>query len=121
MSNVFSLDSLRQEADKAFAPLQVTLADGSEVVLRNLLRLGKTAREDVSTLLDHLKELQDAEESGLSHVNQMSETIEQILQLAADRGPELLAELDGDLATAMQVLNTWMSSTQAGEAENSPA
>lgn len=121
MTNTFSLDSLRAEADKAFAPMQITLSDGTDVVLRNLLRLGKGAREEISTLLDHLQDLQKDEEGGLDHISQMSETIEQILHLASDRGPDLLKELDGDLATAMQTLNTWMASTQAGEAENSPA
>lgn len=120
-NNVFTLDALREEAEKQFAPFKMVLSDGTEVVLRNLLRLSKSTRDEVSVLLKKMDELQTAESSGLDHINDISDVVEKILALAADRAEPLLQELDGDLGSAIALLNKWMGETQPGEASNSPA
>lgn len=124
MSNTFTLDSLREEADKEFAPLKVALSDGTEAVLGNVLRLGKTAREDVSAALKLVDELQASEEDGedkFAKVTQLADAIEQILQLVSPKGAQLVTEIDGDLGVLITVLNKWLGDTEAGEASNSPA
>ena len=118
MGNVFSLDSLREEADKAYAPLKVALSDGSEVVLRNLLRLKKDVRTEVFDLLKKLEETE--EQSGQDHVDNLLGIVEELIRKVADRGDDLLNELDGDIALSMQILNGWLGESQAGEAESSP-
>jgi hypothetical protein len=122
MSNVFSLDALRAEVDEEFVPFKVTLADGSEVVLRSLIRLSDKTREAVLAALDALKGTQGDSEGESTGVDKMAEAATKIVELVADsNGKKLVREIDGDLATLLHVIKKWMETTQLGEAENSPA
>lgn len=123
MSNVFTLDSLREEAEKEFAPSKIELSDGSLIVLRNILRLGKKDRELVLEALDGLNSSKDdaeEEDGGFEVVNQLADNAEVILSLVASDSQRLLEELDGDVALMMSVIEKWMGDTQPGEASNSP-
>lgn len=117
MSNVFTLDSLREEVDKEFAPVKIGLKNGTEVVLRNILRLGKTDRDK---LLEKLDSLKSVEESDAESVDALVAIASDILLLVADQGRQLVKELDGDIALIMKVLSAWMETTQPGEAASSP-
>src|SRR5690606_4567017 len=75
MSNVFTLDSMREELEKQYEPIKVQLSDGSEAVLQNLLRMKKTQRDAVLEKLDELASLQQKEEAGeLSQVEVLTAT-----------------------------------------------
>lgn len=128
MSNLFTLDSLREEADKKFAPVKIGMSDGTEVTLKNLLRLGKRDRDLVTDRLktinkSHDEEGNDSEETSTSieSVDALLEAATEILSKVADDPRKLLKELDGDVGLIMQVLQTWMEGTQSGEAQSSPA
>jgi hypothetical protein len=119
MGNIFTLDSLREEVEKQYAPVTITLADGSEVLLRNLLRLPRKLREEA---LETLRELENVEQDSAdeSSVDKMTEVASSVLDLVAESGGKrLIRELDGDLTLTMKVLQRWMESTQVGEAERS--
>lgn len=127
MSNMFTLDSMREELEKQYEPIKVQLSDGSEAVLQNLLRMKKTQRDAVLEKLDELASLQQKEEAGeLSQVEVLtatSDVIFGILELAVggDKGKKLVKELDEDLLLAQEIVAKWQEATQPGEAGNSPA
>ena len=125
MSNVFTLDSVREEIEREFAPCQVDLGEGKIVTLQNLLRLPKKARDQVYELLDELAEIQKAggEDGGLVATEKSARIALKILPLVADSeklGERLAESIEDDLALTLRVFSTWMDSTQAGEAEGSP-
>lgn len=114
MSNVFSLDQLREEVEREFAPFVIELSDGSKVTLRNLIRLGANDRKRAAELLDELANSSTADEDLIT-------LVEGALSIIADRGNKLVKEINGDLSLALKVLGEWAKATQSGEAENSPA
>ena len=122
MTNVFTLDALREEVEKEFAPVKIVVSDGSEVTLRNLLRLNKRDRDRVLEKLKVLESIEksESEEEG-SDIDRLVETAVEIVTLVADDGKKLAKELDGDISLVLKVLEVWMESTQPGEAEPSPA
>lgn len=122
MSNTFTLDSMREEMDKKYAPVTLDLGGGDVVVLQNVLRIKAGDRKEALSLIKQIQSLteskDDAElsEEDLDAVNELQE---KILQLAADK-PELLdAAVGGDPMIVMEIFNRWMESTQAGEASSS--
>ncbi|ASR77129.1 tail assembly chaperone [Mycobacterium phage MyraDee] len=130
MSNSYSLDDLRSETEKKFAPVKIGLSDGSEVELKSLLRLGKKTRDLVGDTLEDLKSINsdddDDEELNEAEAELLVEAIAKILNLIASSPAKLLKELDHPDAlikvTLMtQVLNKWIGGAQVGEAGNSPA
>jgi hypothetical protein len=121
MSNVFSLDALREETEKEFAPVKIGLSDGSEATLRSLVRLNKKTREEVLSTLKALQTISDSEETTIEDVDRMVDAASKILALTATNGKQLVKELDGDLSLTMKVLEAWLEATQPGEASNSPA
>lgn len=122
MGNIFTLDALREEAEREFAPTTITLSDGTEVVLQNLLRLKKRDRKVVLEKLKVLEAIDGTETSEeTDEIELLAETATEILELVADKGQKLLRELDGDVSIILKVLNKWMESTQPGEAQPSPA
>ena len=120
MGNVFTLDSLREEVEKEFAPVEITVSDGTTVVLRNLLRLPKKQRE---AALAKLKELEAAEESedDTDKFGTLADIAAEILALVADDARQLVKDIEGDVGLTMKVLSVWMGSSQPGEAQPSPA
>ena len=122
MSNVFTLDSLRGEVEKEFAPVKIGLKDGTEVVLQNLLRLGKTDRNKAIELISGLEGLDKIGEdtSSLESVDEMITVVHELLVLVAKSGgKKLVTELGEDLGLTMAVVTKWMETTQPGEADSS--
>jgi len=122
MSNIFTLDSIREEIEKEFAPCQFELSDGKTVTLRNLLRVPKNKREQVYGLLDELSAIQKSDVEGLVATEKSAEVALQILPLVADSeklGRQLVESIEEDLALTLRVFSRWMDGTQAGEAEDS--
>lgn len=122
MSNIFTLDSMREEIEKEFAPFQLTI-EGKTLTLRNLLRVPKKHREEVYALLDELAGVSDKDDEGsLSSTEKSAQIALKILPLVADNeklANILVANIEDDLALTLRVFSTWMGATQAGEAEGS--
>jgi hypothetical protein len=120
MSNVFSLDSMREELERQFAPVTVEFED-KEVVLRSLLRISKSKREQVYALLDELTALQE-DNAGLASTEDSAQIVLQILPLVADDEKlcrKMVEAIGDDLALALRVFSAWMDATQVGEADRS--
>lgn len=120
MGNVFTLDALREEVEKEFAPVEIVVSDGSTVTLRNLLRLPRGERGKVLEKLKVLEAHEDSEE-GTDEFARMADVAKEVLGLVADDGRKLLKDLGEDIAVILKVLNVWMGSSQPGEAQPSPA
>ena len=106
--------------EKEFAPVKITLSDGTEVTLLSLLRLKGKDRKAVLEALDALEA--DDEASTSDEVDLTLATALTVLELVAkDNGKKLVKELGDDLALTMKVLNAWTAATQVGEAGNSPS
>jgi hypothetical protein len=117
MANSFTLDDLRAEVEREYAPVEITLHDGTVVTLKHLLRLPKKSRDKVAETLKVL-EPKEGEEPD---VDVMTEAATTVLKLVGDNGAALVKELDGDITLIMRVLERWMATTQPGEASPSPA
>ena len=121
MSNMFTLDSIREEADKSFRPVVIELSDGAECTLANLLRLPRKQRIEVTKLLKKLEKYEGSDKDDLEddEVDVFLDTATEVLTIVGDRGKKLVAEIDGDLTVTMKVMEKWMDSTSAGEASGS--
>ena len=123
MGNIFTLDAMREEIEREFAPFQIEV-DGKTLTLRNLLRVPRKSRDQVYSLLDEMAELQRAgdEDAGLSATEKSAQIALHIIPLVADDeklAQKLVANIEDDLALTLRVFSTWMDTTQAGEAEDS--
>lgn len=126
MSTVYTLDKIREDVDRQFAPLKIEVGD-DPYVLRNLLRIDGKDRDAV---LDAMKDVEaaaateDAEtETDLDDVKRFTAAIDFVLSTvtANGKGAKLIEAFDGDMMLAMRVLELWSEATQPGEARNSPA
>lgn len=127
MSNVFTLDALRQETISRYEPTVFELSDGSTVELPSILRLGKKDRDSVLKSIEAVSELDgesfDDEEE---YAEKVCDYIESIFSLVANKPRKLLAELDHEdvkvkVSMYTAVLGKWMGESQLGEAKPSPA
>lgn len=118
MSNVYSLENLKSDLDKKYAPVELDLG-GSSVVLSNMMRLGKEDRKKVADAVkDIFKDRTDTDEE----VPDLLETIAVIFELVAEdgRGSALMDAIGDDVSLGTEILNIWIEATQVGEASNSP-
>ena len=136
MSNVFTLDALRDETIKRYEPVEILLSDDSSIELTSVLRLAKKDREAVlATIEDVLEEIvgeiedefdEDDDEQVDRYAEKVCESIEKVFKLIANKPKRLLVELDHEepkikVSLYTAVLSRWMGETQLGEAESSPA
>ncbi|AWY06008.1 tail assembly chaperone [Rhodococcus phage Rasputin] len=114
MSNTYSLDQLRSDLDKEFAPVVIRV-DGEDLVLRNVLRCGETERNAV---LDKLAEFEDHGDSteDAEAVKRSLEVIREVLTIIVKdgKGQKLVDALDGDAALTMSVFSKWQAEAQVG-------
>jgi hypothetical protein len=121
-NNVFTLDAMRQEIEKEFAPFQIEV-DGEKLTLRNLLRVPKNRRDEVYGLLDDLTAAQESDEGTLSVTEKSAQIALKIIPLVADNealAHVLVERIEDDLALTLRLFNVWMEATQSGNSEDSP-
>ena len=119
--NVFTLDSMREEIEREFAPFQIEV-DGEKLTLRNLLRVPKNRRDNVYGLLDDLAEIQAGDEGALSVTEKSAQIALRIIPLVADKeklARVLVERIEDDLALTLRLFNVWMEQTQSGNSEDS--
>ena len=111
MGNIFTLDSLREEIERQYAPVVLEVGD-QDVTLTNLMRLPKKKRDLVMAKVELLNTDDDVDED--------QDQIALDIILAVSDKPVLLKKaLGDDLALIMKIVTVWMESTQTGEAESS--
>jgi hypothetical protein len=129
MSNVFTLDSLREATIRKFEPTKVGLKDGSVVELKSLLRLGNKTREAVIASITDMQAVTGEGEDGEMSPEEsdlLVESISKVFNLIASSPAKLLKELDDPdplikVSLMSDVLNRWIGGTQLGEADSSPS
>lgn len=128
MSNTFTLDSMREELEKEFAPVELVLPDESKVILRSLLRTPRRNRKMAFEVLEKIQSVSvdgDEEAKDTDTLSQMAEFADLALQLfalVADTeagGLKLVSSIEDDMPLVFRVFEAWMESTQAGEAVSS--
>lgn len=107
-----TLEALRTEADTEAAPVKVVLADGSEAVLPLLLRLSQTARDTVRA---QLADLDTIASDSPDDADRRAHLICAILRTVADKGEQLVAELNGDVVVTDKVLDKWKQASGLGD------
>ena len=75
MSNVFTLDALRQETIRRYAPTEVDLGDGETVELKSLLRLREKDRKAVVAAIEEINALEIGDEDSEEAVEEWSEAV----------------------------------------------
>lgn len=99
-----NLDNLRTEADAEYPPVTIGLSDGTDATLTPLLRLPQTARDTVTAKLDDL----DSQDAGVvEQANRQAHIAADILRTVADKGEQLVAELNGNVVLTLKVLGKW--------------
>jgi hypothetical protein len=117
MTNFLTLDALREEIEREFAPL--VLQDGNtKYTLRNLLRIPSNDRKAVLAALEDVNADDDGKDVEKAFVA-LQTVIEKVT--ADGKGKDLLKKLGDDLAVLKTVLEKWTEATNPGEAEDSPA
>ena len=113
----FTLDNLREAADRKYAPTVIEAGDET-FILPNLLRLSPESRGEVEELLAEAEKFADEEASG-SALDDQIVLFEKLLVAAEKngRGQELLDLID-DPAIVIDIVTAWLEATQAGEAES---
>lgn len=129
MSNVFTLDALREETIRRYSPTEVDLGDGETVELKSLLRLGEKDRKAVLAAIEEINDIdQDDEddESVLEWAEAVVDACSKIFRIISSSPKKLTTRLDhedptikANLYTA--VLTRWIGESQLGEAKPSPA
>jgi hypothetical protein len=120
-NNVFTLDAMREEIEKEFAPFQIEV-DGEKLTLRNLLRVPKNRRDEVYGLLDDLSAAQESDEGTLAVTEKSAQIALKIIPLVADKeklAHVLVERIEDDLALTLRLFNVWMDATQSGNSEDS--
>lgn len=128
MSNVYTLDTLKADLDKEFAPLQIDVG-GENLTLRNLMRVNDKDREAVLGALKTVEEYstsededsEEDEERSAEEIAAVSAAITTIFTAvtANGKGRKLVESIDGDLMLGMKIMELWTEATQPGEASNS--
>lgn len=113
----FTLEKLREIADKKYAPTIIEADDGRVFTLPNILRMKPTNRKKVFSLIDKLTEDMDgSEETG--SLESTIKSFKEILVVGEENGNgKQLVELLDDPALILEVATAWMEGTELGEAE----
>lgn len=110
----FTLDQLRDAADKKYAPTVIEAGDET-FKLPTLLRMDKERRQQVTDLLNEVDSLMDADSD--AQLDEALDVFRQLIIKAEVNGNgEKLVELVDDDAVLLDIVNAWLDSTQAGEA-----
>ncbi|AEV52147.1 RGL3 [Rhodococcus phage RGL3] len=115
MSNTYSLDQLKADLDKEFAPVVIQV-DGEGLVLRNVLRCNDGERDTIFDLLAEFEALEESEKEDAATVRRSFELIRELLEVIVKdgKGKKLVDALGGDAALTMSVFNKWQTEAQVG-------
>ena len=113
----FTLDDIRKEAERRYAPTVIELSDGTVCTLENILNLDDTVSNKVEKTLKELSASGEDDDKDVSAIRDSAITL--IKLIGGRNGEKLVDELGGNLARIMIVIEHWTSSAQVGEASPS--
>lgn len=107
----FTLDNLKAEVEKKYAPTVVENGD-TTYVLPNILQLPKGKRKAAFKIIDAFDEADDPT------IDEQVDHFTKLVGLVVEdnKGSELLELLGDSPAVLLELVNTWMEGTQLGEA-----
>lgn len=107
----FTLDNLKAEVEKKYAPTIVENGD-TTYVLPNILQLPKGKRKAAFKIIDAFDEAEDPT------IDEQVESFTKLVGIVVenDKGSELVDLLGDSPAALLELVNTWMEGTQLGEA-----
>lgn len=112
----FTIDELREAADKKYAP---TIIEAGDAVykLPTLLRLESKRRKQVIKLLENLENELDGDEDTGKGLEETLDTFRKLITEVEEngKGKELVELIDDDVVL-IDVVNAWLDGIQAGEA-----
>jgi hypothetical protein len=116
MASAYTLDQLREDVGRQYAPMEIT-AGRSKFVLTNLLRLSKEKRAAAQAAVAKINE--DGEDGEDQFENVLSALGELLLIVVDnDKGQQLVDEIGDDLPLGMHIVKLWSERTQPGEAQS---
>lgn len=121
MATTFTLDMIRDAAEKKYGSFEVEIAEGEIVQLLNPMRMSKAKRVELHKLQARMDALGKADEADLEGVDEEA-VIEEMLTCVCESAPKakkLLKALGDDLAMKIALFNEYGSHTSAGEASAS--
>lgn len=127
MSNVFTLDAMRDAIVNRYAPTVIDLGDGESVELKSMLKLRSKDRDAVVAAIGDVNALEyddEDEESIIEWSEAVVEICSKVFRLIASSPKRLINALDHEdpevkASLFTQVLTTWVGKSQLGEAESS--
>lgn len=119
----FTLDDIREAAEKKYGSLDITLRDGSEVVLRNPLRLSKAERKELNEIHEAYgsdDEESDGEDAD-NDLDEQEEFMDSVIRLVAARGKgdALIEEIGDRMDVKIELFNRYTNGGEMGEASAS--
>jgi tail assembly protein len=117
VATVVGLDEIREDAQRQFGDLDVTLPDGETVRLRHALRLSKADRKRLAQLGEQVANAAETEDE-----DALVAACGKVLTLVADSkdgARALLAAIKGDLMTLMGLIKRYQEVCQLPESSRS--
>lgn len=115
-SKSFTLDDIREAAEKKYGATTFPDVPGGEVRLVNVLRLSKDKRDALKAVQKRAKEHGDDEDFDVAATYR--ESIE-IVAETAEQASRLIEEFGEDLGALATIFNLYTSETEMGEASAS--
>jgi hypothetical protein len=113
----FTLADIKAEAERRYAPTVVELSDGTTCVLENILNLDDKVSNKVERALKELSATSEDDDKDVASIRESATTL--LTLIGGKNGEKLVAELGGNLARIMIVIEHWTSASQVGEASPS--
>lgn len=136
MSEVFDLESVREELEREYAPYKLKI-DDEIYVLQSLLRISKERRAKVIEAMKAMKngngeekpegdddgdlDLTDEDYDEDEVLAAVKTILSSVVKGPEGRGRALVDALGTDLLLHMRILTKWKEATQPGEAQDSPS
>lgn len=109
----FTLDDIRAEAERRYAPTVLELSDGSTCVLENILNLDDKVSNKVERALKELSATGEDDDKDVAAIRESAITLLKLI--GGKNGEKLVDELGGNLARIMIVIEKWTSASQVGK------
>lgn len=126
MSNKLTLDDIKANIEKKYAPL-VFEVNGQEYTLVSLMRVNRKVRDAVQDRLESMGGKPDENgdisiDSSVNDEDKLIDSLQFILSSVTKdgRGTQLVNALPKDILVLMEIMREWQEATQPGEASNSP-
>jgi hypothetical protein len=121
--STFKLDDIAAAARRRFEPVKIEVSEGETVTLPALLRLSQDDRDAVAGLLKDISDMGGDDEDDLDDdaAELLADSITNVLVRVSKGARKISRAIEHEepliqVSILTDILNTWISRTQAGEA-----